>query len=171
MSQREKSVVPGILLIGIGVLFLLNQLDVIYLRWRHIYPLLFLGLGGWFFMKVFARKERGAAFVGTMFLVLGLFFALRNYRVLGFDDYFYDFESFWPIFLIACGLGFVVLFLFRPEDWGVLIPGGILLLFGVAFFLEMSGFVYWRRIMDFWPVILIAVGAGIVLSGLRRRSQ
>lgn len=171
MAEREKSYIPGILLIVVGVLLLLYQLDVLYLRWSKIYPVGLLILGVLFFVSIMTRKDKGAAFPATVLIVLGLFFFLRNYGYFSLHFYFYDFEDFWPIFLISIGLGFIVLYIFKPEDWGVLIPGGVLLFLGILFFLKSAGIFYWRDFVDFWPVILIAIGISIVISNLRRKTE
>ncbi|MFQ5825000.1 MAG: LiaI-LiaF-like domain-containing protein [bacterium] len=171
MAEREKSYIPGIILIVIGTFLLLHQLDVFYLRWRNIFPIILLALGTLFFISIITRKDKGAAFPATVLIVLGLFFFLRNYGYFSVDYYFYEWEEFWPIFLIAFGLGFIVLYFFKPEDWGVLIPGGVLLFFGVLFFLRTTGLFYWRDFADFWPLILIAIGISIVISNLKKKTE
>ncbi len=171
MNQREKSFIPGIVLIAIGVFFLLHRLDIFYFRWSHLYPLILLGAGVLFFISIFTKNEKGSAFPATVLLVLGLFFLVRNYNYFSIDYYFYGFEEFWPIFLIAFGLGFIVLYFFKSDDWGVLIPGSILLFFGIVFTLRSLGVFYWRHFSDFWPVILIAIGLGIVINNLRRTPE
>lgn len=171
MSEKGKSLIPGALLVVIGLFLLLNRLDVFDFRWRHFYPIVMVAMGALFFISALRKSDRAGAFPGAMFLVLGLFFFFRNYDLFSFDYYFYDVEDFWPIFLIAVGAGFVALFLFKPEDWGVLVPGGVLLFFGSIFILRAAGFYYWDRFGDFWPVILIAIGLGIVINSFRRKSD
>ncbi len=171
MTERERSYVPGIILIAIGVILLLHQLDLIYLRWRHVFPIILLALGVFFFVSIITRKDKGAAFPATIFIVLGAFFFLRNFGYFSVDFYFYDFEEYWPIFLIAFGLGFIVLYFFRMEDWGVLIPGGVLLFFGILFLLRSARIFYWRDFADFWPLILIAIGIGLVIGSLKRKTE
>ncbi|MFQ5769222.1 MAG: LiaI-LiaF-like domain-containing protein [bacterium] len=171
MAKGEKSLIPGVLLIIVGVFFLLNQLDLFYFRWRHFYPIILLGLGALFFISIFTKNEKGSAFPATIFLVLGFFFLLRNFGYFSFDYYFYDFRELWPIFLIAFGLGFIVLYFFKSDDWGVLIPGSILLFFGVVFFLRTMEIFYWRNLADFWPIILIAIGLSIVINSLWRKAD
>ncbi|NIR51432.1 hypothetical protein GWO43_22905, partial [candidate division KSB1 bacterium] len=168
MANRERSLIPGVILILLGLYFLLDRLNVFYFRWEYLYPLILLGLGVLFLVAIFTKKDKGAAFPATILLILGLFFFLRNYGLLPYEFYLYYIEDYWPIFLIAFGLGFLVLFSVKPEDWGVLIPGGILLFFGVVFLLRNMRLFYWRDFADFWPVILIAIGLGIVVSSLRK---
>ena len=169
MAKSQRSLIPGIILIVIGAFFLLDRLDIFYFRWYSFYPIVLLGVGALFFVSIFVKKEKGAAFPGTILLVLGLFFFLRNYGYFSIDYYFYDIEEYWPIFLIACGLGFIVLYFFKPADWGVLVPGGVLTFLGLIFVLRNFRIIGWRDFGDFWPVILIAVGLSIVINSLRKK--
>jgi len=171
MLGRKNSLVPGVILILIGIALLLRQLGVFYIDWRQIFPILLLVLGGLFFISIKTRDDKGAAFPATFFFVLGLFFLIRNYDIFSFDYYFYGFEDFWPIFLIAVGLGFIVMYFFKPHDWGVLIPGGVLLFFGIVLLLRNTGVLYWRNFADYWPLILIAVGVSVVFNSLRRKTE
>ncbi|TDI96460.1 MAG: hypothetical protein E2O76_11850 [Caldithrix sp.] len=170
MAEREKSFIPGAVLIIIGVVFLFNELNIFNFRWRYLYPILMLGGSALFFVSMFTKKEKGAIFPATVLLILGLFFALRNFDIFSFDYYFYYVQDFWPIFLVAFGSGFVALFFVRSEDWGVLIPGGVLLFLGMVFFLRNSGFIYWQDFADYWPVVLIIIGLSVVLSSLRKKT-
>jgi len=171
MAEKEKSIIPGALLILVGLFLLLHQLDLVYLRWRHLYPILMLGFSALFFASIIYKRDKGAIFPGMVLLVLGLFFFLRNFDFFEFGYYFYSFEYYWPIFLVAFGLGFVALYVVRQDDWGVLIPGTILLFLGTLFFLRSAGYFFWWRLADFWPVILIIIGLSIVFSNLRKRHQ
>ncbi|MFQ5707353.1 MAG: LiaI-LiaF-like domain-containing protein [bacterium] len=171
MVEKNRSYIPGLVLVAVGVLLLLRQLHVLYFGWREFFPILLLVLGGMMFVQALNKEDKGSVFPATILLVLGLFFTLRQYGLFSIDYYFYYFDDYWPIFLIAVGSGFVVLYLFRPKDWGVLIPGGILLFFGVLFTLRTIGVIYWRDFVDYWPIILIAIGLSIVLNNLKRKPQ
>lgn len=171
MSEKHRSIVPGVILILIGVVFLLQQMEIWHFTWRETYPFILLGVSAIFIVSIFTKGDRGASFPASVFLVLGIFFFLRNFGYFSLDYYFYDLRDYWPIFLIAFGLGFIVLFLFKSDDWGVLVPGGVLLFLGAIFFLNTIDVLYWRNITDFWPVILIALGLSIVISNLRKRPE
>lgn len=168
MADRDRSVVPGIVLIAVGAYLLLRELGVVYLRWHQVYPVLMLGVAAILFLPVVRARDSGAAFPATFLLVLGVFFVFRNYHLLAFDYYFYDAGDFWPIFLLACGAAFIVQYFLRRDDWGPLIPGGILLFLGSAFLMRTFD-LYWFRISNFWPAILIVIGATLIFSSLRGR--
>ncbi len=168
MADKDRSVVPGVVLIVVGAYLLLREFGVIHLRWQHVYPVLMLGVGALLIVPVVRNRDSGPAFPATLLIVLGTFFLLRNYDILAFDYYFYSAGEYWPIFLIACGAAFVVQFLMRTDDWGPLIPGAILLFLGSAFLLRNFD-LYWFDFSDYWPVILIAIGATLIFSSLKRR--
>ncbi len=170
MATREKSYIPGLVLIIVGTVFLFNELNIFHFRWRDLYPILMLGGSALFFASMLTKKEKGAIFPASVLLILGLFFLMRNFDIFSFDYYFYHVEDFWPIFLIAFGSGFVALFFVRSEDWGVLIPGGVLLFLGIVFFLRNAGFIYWQDFADYWPVVLIIIGLSIVVGSLRKKT-
>ncbi|HDL18023.1 MAG TPA: hypothetical protein ENH29_03115 [Bacteroidetes bacterium] len=169
MKDSKKSIVPGAILILIGVLIIIHKMDIFNFYWRNLYPVIFLALGAWFFFNVFLRKQRGQAFPGTLFLLLGIFFILRNYSLF----YPYYIDEFWPVFLIIFGLAFVVQFLFRPDDWGLLIPGFIFLLLGFVFLARTMGWFLPYQIEyiveTYWPVLLILIGIAIIFSGLKKK--
>ncbi|MFQ5640281.1 MAG: LiaI-LiaF-like domain-containing protein [bacterium] len=171
MEKREKSFTPGVILIVIGLYFLLDQLNLFHFSWREIFPVALLLLGSLFLVSIFTRKDKSAAFPATVLLVLGAFYFLRNFDLLPYDFYLYRMRDYWPVFLIAFGLGFIVLFLLNTHDWGLMIPGGLLLFFGVTFLLDKIGFLYWDDFVEYWPVILIAIGTGIVVANLRKKAE
>ncbi len=170
MSEKRKSLIPGALLIVVGIILLLRQIDLLYVSWRQLYPFLLLGIGVLFSVSCFARQDKGAAFPAGMFVVLGLFFVLRNFGIFSFDYYFYYPREYWPVFVLAAGTGFIALFLARSRDWGALVPGLTLFALGGLFLLRNAGLFHWLHLADLWPIILIAVGAGIVINSLRRNT-
>lgn len=166
----KRSILPGIILILIGGLLFLDKLGFYSLRWSTTYPLILMLLGIIFFSWVWRRGDKGAVFPGTILFLLGVFLFLRNNYLL---PAYYLWE-FWPVFLIIVGLAFLVLFIFKPYDWGVLVPGGILLFFGTVLFLDNIYYLPWQTrelVGTFWPVILIIIGIGIILGQFKRRPE
>lgn len=163
MSSRRGSLIPGLILICLGLILLANRLEWAVLRWIHLYPLLLIAIGIGSAYSIRGHGYRDGVFATVFFLSIGVFFALRNY---GFVRYLY-FEEVWPIFLIAAGLGFVAIFFFVPSEWRVLIPGSVLLLFGALLLAREYGYLTIYRLSDYWGVILIAIGLSIFLKGFR----
>jgi hypothetical protein len=169
MARPTGSYVTGILLILIGLLLLIDRLDLFRFTWRTMYPVLVLSTGLLFLVLSGGTRNRGAIFSGSVLTVLGVFFVLRNYRLLTEVRYLEG----WAVFLVSLGIGFLVLYVLEPKDWGLLVPGGILLFIGGTALLEQLGVIDWRtweQIIDFWPVILILIGAKLLYTGLRKQA-
>lgn len=164
MAQRRSSLVPGLVLIGLGLILLANRLDWAHLRWYHLYPLILIALGIGSAYSIRGKGNRDGVFQTVFFLVLGIFFVLRNYEII---PYLYV-DEFWPIFLIAPGLAMIAIFFFVPSEWRVLIPGSALVLFGGLLMADELGYVEIYRLVDYWPVILIAIGLSIFFKGFRQ---
>jgi hypothetical protein len=153
----------GLILVLIGLGLLLDRLHVRLPEWEYIYPFAFVLLGLASAYRIRGRGHGDGVFGAVFFLSLGAFFILRNFD---FIPYFHS----WPIFPIAIGLGMIVQIIFVPSRWGVIIPGAVLVFFGVALLFEELDYWYFYDVAKFWPLILIAFGIGIVLNGMRRRA-
>lgn len=167
MSIHKPSVWPGLILIFIGAILLLYKLDVFDFGWYEVYPLILMGIGVLFFTSIIGKNQKGAVFPGTILFLLGLFYFLRNYEIISY----YYMREVWPVFLLILGLAFFAVFLTKPEDWGVLIPAAILVLLGVSFLMREFHIIRWNVwdvIGDYWPIILIIIGAGIILGSLKK---
>jgi len=168
MSTHKHSIWPGLILILIGALLLVNKLTHYYLGWYEIYPIILIAIGVLIFISVIGKQDKGAVFFGTFLFLLGVFFFLRNFDII---PYYYMREV-WPIILVILGFSFFSVFITKPGDWGALIPAGILILFGGAVLLKKLDIIYLDigdLIADYWPLILIIIGVGIVLGALKRQ--
>jgi hypothetical protein len=97
----------ALILIGLGVLFLLHNLDIWFLEVGTLWPVLLIGLGLWLFAK---RKEcndrndmRHRSFAGPALLVtLGVIFLLENlhHRWEGVPGW----NRTWPVILLVVGI-------------------------------------------------------------------
>ena len=173
MSDLKKSsLLPGLLLIVVGAILLLNKLLPDFLDWRNVYPLILIGFGILMILSASCKHktDKGAVFPGTILFFIGLFFFLRNF---GLVEYYYVREI-WPIFIIIFGLGFLALFIAKPTDRGSLIPAGLFIFFGIFFLLNKLNIIdleLWEIFIDYWPVILIIIGGSIILGSVKKRRQ
>ncbi|HDP99480.1 MAG TPA: hypothetical protein ENN22_09910 [bacterium] len=169
---KRTAIAPGILLILIGALLLVYKVVPELLNWRQVYPLILIIVG---FSMLFHRwgcsdRDSGGVFPGTVLLLLGVLFLLRNYHLV---DHYYV-SNIWPILLVIIGIGFVALFIAKPSDWGVLIPGAILMFLGVVSWLKIYYFIsweFWTFVGDYWPVLLIIFGLSLIASSLKKSAQ
>ncbi|MCP5099747.1 MAG: hypothetical protein GY943_29690 [Chloroflexi bacterium] len=164
MKQKQNNLAAGIILIGIGVLFLVFQfVDV------DNWGLFFLpALGALFMIWGIIAREGGLMVPGGIISGIGWgSYAIAGELMTGVDD--------GGLFMIIFGLGFMSIALFsaifaRETHWWALIPGGIIsgigvaIMFGGVFLtaLELAG--------QFWPVILILVGLYVIVKGVREKS-
>jgi hypothetical protein len=94
--------------------------------------------------------------VGALLIVLGLVFAGQT---MGFLEL--SMEELWPIFLLIPALGFHAAFFVAPgpERAGLLVPGGILLTYGLLFFTcTIFG---WELMGTLWPVFILGPAVGL----------
>ncbi len=163
MNENRRSILPGILLILIGMWILSNRFFPDFGIWEHIYPFFLLGFGVFHFVEWSRTKREKTFFWGVFFLLAGAFFILRNFDYI---PYLY-FDEYWPVFMVIWGLSYFARFVIRPNDWGVLIPSVIFIFIGVVLFLNTAEGVIGDFHLDlekYWPVGLILIGCGIVVS-------
>ena len=97
---------------------------------------------------------------GLILILLGVLFLLSEMGRLGWSDW-------WAYFLVGLGAIFIVEALVkaasadgRKGTGGKVIAGAILMVIGGA---HLVGF------EDWWPLLLIAAGIGVLISGFTRR--
>ena len=103
-KERNKKVtaaVFGVMLIGIGVLFLLDNLEIYDAgQLRDYWPVLLIGLG---LPSLIAPKDAGDTPWGVVTLGAGTFFLLKNLDVID-----WRFQDIWPLFLVLAGVALIV---------------------------------------------------------------
>jgi predicted membrane protein len=96
-TQRASSqVILGVLVIGLGVLFLLDNLDIF--DFHHaigFWPLAFIAAGS---IALFGNGPRSGNFVGAMLIAAGVLMVLGRMGVL-----YVSWSTLWPLVMIALG--------------------------------------------------------------------
>jgi hypothetical protein len=163
IMKRKSFPIFGILLIVIGSSILLDRLYIIHFGWYRIWPTLLAVLGLWMVINSFIYEKRGKIFGGTFIFLLGVLFVLKNFNII-----YMRYDIFWPALFLILGLSFLMLFIFEPKDWGVLIPSIIFIGFGLFVIFTRLGYFYYWEIWDligmYWPVILIIIGVSMLLT-------
>jgi hypothetical protein len=98
--KRATAAVFGVLLIGVGALFLLQNFG--YIDAGQVgdwWPLLLIGFGT---ASLIAPKDPGDSATGAAVAALGAFFLLRN-----FDVIHWRFQDIWPAFLVLAGISLI----------------------------------------------------------------
>ncbi len=148
MDTRQKSL--GIILIFLGIIFLLENLNIITFNFLTIWPV-FVILGGIGFILGYMVNRRYISFVmpGTILTIYGVLFMDCNV-------YSWELMQFlWPIFLLGPGIGFFLLYFLRDHDKEMLIPGITLTVLSFLFLFRYIEY------LKYWPVLMII--GGIVL--------
>ncbi|MDL1876031.1 hypothetical protein FBQ85_12795 [Cytophagia bacterium CHB2] len=75
--------------------------------------------------------------------------------------------------IVAIGVGYLGKFFFKPSDWGLLIPSAAFLVLGGGALLDYYGVLYFPfyDLERYWPILLIAIGAGVLFKSTRRISR
>jgi len=122
MKRVESSIILGMALIGVGVLFLLQNMGVLGAIAGLVWALLF-AVGGAAFLMTFATAPARwwALIPGFALLSLG--------ALIIFQELTPALAGTWggALFLGGIGLGFCAVYLTGRERWWALLPGGVLL--------------------------------------------
>ena len=96
-NKRVTAAVFGLILIGLGTIFLLDNLGMYDAnRLQDYWPVLLIGFG---LPGLIAPKDAGDAPWGIVLLAAGVFFLLRNLDVID-----WSFGDVWPLFLVLAGV-------------------------------------------------------------------
>ena len=102
---------------------------------------------------------------GLFLLFIGVLLILANFGVIEII-----WENLWPLFLLIPGILFELSYFIYRKDAGLLVPGGILITYGLLFLVNvMYG---WHLMEDLWPIFPLGVAIGLLqlyLFGVREK--
>ena len=154
--MKTKDIIIGLVLIGLGLLFLADNLDIVELDFSSLWPILVLLFGLAFVLSfLHNRKNYGLLMPATIFTLYGLLFwycSLTDWN---------NMHSLWPLFLIGPGLGFYLMYLLGGKEKGLLVPAGILVGLGLIFLLRFN------IMLKYWSLILIVMGVYLIYKHFR----
>ncbi|QRN82371.1 hypothetical protein JR338_07975 [Chloroflexota bacterium] len=163
-SKGGMSLILGALLIATGVIFLLNNFDIITLDWDFLMGPLF-GLGGLIFLLVFIvnTDDWWALLPGMALISLGLIIFMGQS----------DFENGWvgALFLGMLSLSYLLVYFFHPVHWWAIIPSGALFTLAVVSLLPASGglsggIFFLGLALTFWLVYILPKPVGKLVWAL-----
>jgi len=144
MKKDQSRLIWGGILILAGILFLLQELNILGNAFQYLWLILMAAGGGVFIWIYFTKKEQWWAIIPGLTL-LGL-------SLSGLDSLlnFYPGSS-WTgaVFLGCIGLAFWLIYLRRQDQWWAIIPGGVLLTLAAVAGLE--------KILD-WSEVIFFLG-------------
>jgi hypothetical protein len=160
---KPRTPIFGILLIALGVVLLLDRLDIIYFGWGKIFWT-FLGIwGAVLAVQGFQLKRRGRIFWGSLVFFVSLFFSLDQWGMFWWSD-----ELWVGGMSLALGMAFLMLFVFEPGNVGVIVPALLFGGFGAAMILVDYNYLDWWEVrhylMNYWPLLLVLWGIVILFK-------
>lgn len=152
--MRKQHLLIAYFLIGIGVYFLIKQVDLAIFQSFYGWPTVVMIVGLSFLLHSYTVKEVQSLFIGVILFGLGVHFhGLKNY------DFWYDH---WSIYTLIVGIAFLLRFLQTKSGLIpaiVLITISVIMIFSISlpdWFSGIYGII--EFIETFWPVVLIVIG-------------
>ncbi|MEI3612880.1 LiaI-LiaF-like domain-containing protein [Pseudogracilibacillus sp. SO30301A] len=152
--MKKQHALSAYVLIGIGIYFLVKQLDLALFDNFYSWPTFLIIIGIAFLIHSYSAKEYNNIFTGVLLLGLGIHFhGLENY------DFWFDH---WSAYALIVGVSFFIRYL---KTGSGLIPAAILV--GIAlliiFSVTLPEWFHWiygvvEFLETFWPVALIVIG-------------
>ena len=149
-ERRGGSVLGGLVLIGIGIWFLLDNVGFDLPSVIELWPLVPIlgGLALIFTYFMGPEKDEGVLIPGCGGLMVGAFFLAITLGPLDWGDL----HDWWPIFPVIGGIAFISMFaLGKERNAGLLVPGCGGLMVGLFFFLFTLGTFNWNDMGRMWP--------------------
>lgn len=163
--QKMGNIITGFSLIIIGIVFFLENLNIIQLQfgvfsWPLFLLIPALGFHAGFFLSGMRKDLAGLLVPGGVLLTLAVLFyfeVMTNFQYAEFT---------WPIYILAPAVGLFELYLFGEREKGLLIPVGILTVIAGFFLTQML----FTALFKFWPVIFILIGL-YLLFGRKKKDD
>lgn len=153
MLKKRNSFI-AFLLIGIGIYFLIKQLDLAFFKPFVGWPTIIAIVGISFLLHSYTSKEKHNIFVGVLLLGLGI-------HLHGLQNYLFWYDH-WSIYTLIVGLAYLVLFFKTRKGLMpslILIGLSLIMIFSISLpdsFKPIYGIIDF--IETFWPIILIILG-------------
>ena len=141
MKRNQSRLVWGALLILSGVMFMLQELNILGNAFQYLWLLLMAAGASVFLWIYFTKTEQWWAVIPGLTL-FGLVFAALEDML----DFLPTFDWSGAVFLGCIGLAFWLVYLRKREQWWAIIPGGVLvtlaLVAGLEFLADWTGVIF-----------------------------
>lgn len=148
--MKKNSVLPGLILIMIGLYFLLKQFNIsfpyseIIFSWQSILVL----IGAIMSFQGFSNKDDNKMFGGIILLGLGIYFhATGPFQVL---------NGHWAYYTLIISIAFFMKYFVNKRDG--LAPAFVLLAISAMALFSGTITSWFQDFQAFWPVLLIGLG-------------
>jgi hypothetical protein len=169
MEERKRgAIVPGLLLILVGLILLLPQVVpglAEWARWDFSWPFIIIGVG--VFLLVLGGLLNTPELSIPFAIVTGIgLILLYNLRTGDWKSWAYA----WALIPGLVGIGIILKGIWERQARQGFKEGGQLLFVSAVLFLIFGSFLGgFRGLGDYWPVLLILAGAAILVRNLIRR--
>ena len=161
-EPKRPSILPGLFLIILGVIFLLGNVGAFKISPDMFWAIIVILIGAIFWIWFLLDRTRANLIMpGTVLLTIGIVFYYC--AATGWDAL----RRLWPFFILAPAFGFYLMYLFGKRERGILIPAGILTVIGVVQILQ--SFDWGMRYI--WPSALIIVGVLLLSRNIRKTTE
>ncbi|GGF06692.1 putative membrane protein YsxD [Halobacillus andaensis] len=152
--MKKQNAFAGYLLIGLGIYFLLRQLNIPYFSAFYSWPTILIIIGAAFLLHSYLTKDYSNIIAGVILLGLGLHFHSKDRYSFWIDH--------WAIYPMIVGFAFLLKYIKTKSG---ILPALVLLgLAGFGLFSTSNpswfSFIYtlisW--IEQFWPIVLVILG-------------
>lgn len=165
--KRVNSLVWGTVLLLLGVVLVLNQLQIINVQSGMVFPIILLALALLFHLYYFfnGRGSEGLLVPGGILLVYGLMFLLGD--LSPFQGNIFN-NGLWPLWILGPALGLFELYVFSGGSKGSMVPVFILTAIGGGFLLNTLLDVSFSIVL---AIVLIGLGVGLMVNALSRNGR
>lgn len=175
MEKRNRApIVPGLLLILVGLWFLGRQLELPLFVGRVLWPWLLIAVGVIIWARYIFSTPRSSddVFWGTGTILGGAFLLAWQNGFLWSN--LQGWEQLWPIIPLIMGIAGLLQWFFSIRNWGTLIFALIFGAVGVVGMVHSLGYIDTATAWSFgrlWPALLIIAGIGILFQAIGGRSR
>ena len=99
------------------------------------------------------ERKKSNLIWGAILIAMGVIFLIGNFSRVGM-------EALWPIFPLLIGVGFWSGYFRDRKNYGLLMPGSILVVVSLLFF--YCNFLGWWHMETLWPVFILAPAVGFI---------
>jgi len=171
-AKRRPAIVPGLLLLLLGIWLLGRELGFSVLLGQVIWPwlIVLLGVVIWARYIFFPPRSADDVFWGTASILSGGFL-VTWYNGLWLAE-LGGWGDLWPVIPLIIGVSSLVQWVFSIRNWGALVSGlafGAVGVVGLAYTSRMITSLQALQIANMWPALLIVAGLGLLLQALLGR--
>ncbi len=164
-KRQSAFLIIGLFLAGMGLLSVLNDLNIFTFKVKG--ELILILLGVMFITLYYSKKNIGFLFPGAILISLGSYIYLIN---------FYNRQDLWPCFFILLGLAFYFIYFaafYGGDNWPLVI-GTVFNVLGIMLLGFSYNIISWRTLRYaryVLPLALVYIGVLLLLRVIRRRAN